>query len=381
MAPLQRQSAGCDVRARPRSIELFAALPCRELMHWRGTGMMNGFWAILPSVMVAAFGDEGLAIAVLGATPEAPPPGFAGKDLAATVRYASDESQTEEALRGVQAVFAWDFRPALLQKAWGEADSLRWIHVACVGVDGLLFKDLVDSDVVVTNSRGVFDLAMAEYAAALMLAFSKSLPETLRLQHDCQWQHRDTELLAAQRLVVVGVGGIGRAVARVGRSLGMRVVAVGRTARHDPELGDVEAVTHIADVVGDADYVVLATPLTEQTRHLVGKSVLERMQPTARLINLARGDVVDENELLEAIREKRIAGAALDVFAEEPLPRTHPFWMMDEVIVSPHMSADAAGCEAAISELFLDNLRRWTEGAPLRNVVDKHLGFVPTAAS
>ena len=291
-----------------------------------------------------------------------------------------DAAGVGDALPDTEIVFLWTMRsPAFdaLRDMWSSAGGLRWVHSCSAGVERLLFPQLVESDVVLTNSRGVYDLPMAEYAIGLMLAAAKGLPETLARQRDHDWRFRYTETLAGKQLVVVGPGSIGRTVARAAAGLGMRVSAVGRSARTDD--ADFDAVAGgdgLDAALAGADYVVVTAPLTDETRGMIGRSAIAAMRPTARLINLARGAVVDQDALVDALRGGRVAGAGLDVFAEEPLDPSSPLWDMPNVIVSPHISGDTDTSERDVVDLFLDNLRRWLAGEPLRNVVDKRLGFV-----
>ncbi len=298
---------------------------------------------------------------------------------AASIRHAVSVRGLARALKDAEILLLWDFRSTKLRDAWPHARRLRWVHVAGAGVDTVLFPELASSDVTVTNSRGVFDQAMAEYVLGLMLAFAKDFPTTFDLQRHHAWRYRETERVHGQTVLVVGAGGIGRAIGRLARCAGLRVVGVARTARpSDPDLGRVAAVRDLGTVLAQADYVVLAVPLTSETRGMFGAAAFARMKPTARLINVGRGPIVDEDALLHALRSKRIAGAALDVFVEEPLPKGHPFWTLPGLIVSPHMSGDFIGWTSALSEVFVENFRRWRRGKPLLNVVDKERGYVPT---
>ncbi len=307
------------------------------------------------------------------------PPGLESVAGAAEVRYAGSLEALRAALPGAEVLFVADFRSRMLREAWPAARDLRWIHLAGAGVDAVLFPGLVSSPVVLTNSRGIFDRAMAEYVLGLMLALAKDLPRTLELQRRRAWQHRETDRLEGRTVIVVGAGSIGREVGRFARAAGMRVLGVARRRRDaDPDFERVAAVEELHAVLPEADYVVLTLPLTPDTRGLVGAAALARMKRTARLINVARGAVVDEAALLDALRSGRIAGAALDVFVDEPLPHDHPFWELPTVIVSPHMSGDFAGHREALSQLFVENFRRWLAGAPLLNVVDKERGYIPT---
>ncbi|GAB3210959.1 D-2-hydroxyacid dehydrogenase [Marinactinospora thermotolerans] len=293
-----------------------------------------------------------------------------------SVRYATAD-RLAEALPGATALLIWDLFSEALAAAWPKADTLRWVHAATAGVDNLMFPGLVDSDVVVTNSRGVFDEPMAEYVLGLVLAFAKDLPGTLALQRRRTWRHRETERVAGRHALVVGTGPIGRAIARRLTAIGMTVEGAGRTARDgDPDFGTVVASDELASALPRADYVILAAPLTPATRGLVDAAALARMKPTARLVNVGRGALVVQDDLVAALRSKTIAGAALDVFDHEPLADSSPLWDLPGVIVSPHMSGDVLGWREELVDLFLDNLGRFLAGEPLRNVVDKRRGYV-----
>jgi phosphoglycerate dehydrogenase-like enzyme len=299
-------------------------------------------------------------------------------EAAARVRYATG-AELPEALRGADALFVWDFLSTAVAAAWPSADRLRWVHIASAGVDPIMFPDLVGSRVVVTNSRGIFDRSIAEYVLGMILAFAKDLPRTLQLQRERAWQHRETERIDHRRVLVVGVGSIGSATGRLLAAAGMEVTGVGRRARPaDPDLGQVHPAEDLPSLLPDADYVVIAAPLTEQTRGMFDAAAFDRMKPTARLINVGRGAIVVERDLIAALREDRLAGAVLDVFEQEPLPPDHPLWTTPNLVVSPHMSADFVGWLDALAQLFVRNFHRWLAGDDLLNVVDKHLGYVPS---
>jgi phosphoglycerate dehydrogenase-like enzyme len=312
------------------------------------------------------------------------PPGLEPVAAAAEVRYAQAPEDFRAQLPGVQVLFVAEFRAGFLREAWSEARDLRWIHSSGAGVDPILFPELVRSPVVLTNSRGIYDRAMAEYVLGLMLAFAKHLPQTLDLQRRREWLYRETERLDGRTAVVVGAGSIGQEIGRLLRAAGLRVLGVARRARNGASRpaasgGAFERVAGIEElhtVLPAADFVVLVLPLTQDTRGLFGAPAIARMKRTARLINVGRGAVLDEAALIDALRGGRIGGAALDVFADEPLPSDHPFWDTPGVIVSPHMSGDFVGWQGAVSALFVKNFQRWLAGQPLLNVVDKERGYV-----
>ena len=242
------------------------------------------------------------------------------------------------------------------------APHLRWIHALGAGVDTLPFDELRKSDAIVTNSRGVYADALAEFALAAMLWFAKDLRRLERNQAARVWEPYTVERLESQSVGIIGYGGIGRAVGRRTEALGMRVIEVRRQSG-------------VIDEALTADYVVLSMPLTATTRGMVDQERIARMKPGAVLINICRGAVVDEPALIEALRAKRIRGAALDVFETEPLPPTHPLWALDNVLISPHTADHTADSHERAMRFFLRNLELFWRGESLENVVDKDAGY------
>jgi phosphoglycerate dehydrogenase-like enzyme len=307
------------------------------------------------------------------------PPDMDGIERAAVVRY-TDANDLTSALHGADALFVYDFLSPAVPGAWHAADRLQWLHIASAGVDPVLFPAIRESDVVLTNSRGVFDDAIAEYVLGVILAFAKDFARSLDLQRETRWQHRESERVAGRRVLIVGTGPIGRAIARLLRAAGLLVAGAGRTAReNDPDFGTVYASAELAGHLPSADYVVAVAPLTEQTKGLFDAAAFAAMKPSARFINVGRGELVVTGDLIEALRGATIAGAALDVFETEPLPPDSPLWTLPNVLVSPHMSGDFAGWRSTLVEVFAENFHRWLAGQPLDNVVDKQLGYVPSA--
>jgi phosphoglycerate dehydrogenase-like enzyme len=283
-----------------------------------------------------------------------------------------------EAVRGAQALLLWDFFSKAVHDVWADADRLEWIHITAAGVDTLLFDELRESDVVVTNARGVFDRPLAEYVLGAVIAYAKDSLTSFDLQRRHEWRHRETRSITGATALVVGTGGIGREIAKLLRAAGVVVRGAGRRAvADDPDFGEIVDSANLAAEVGWCDHLVLAAPLTPATRGLVDARVLAAMKPDAHLVNIARGPMVDEAALLEALTQHRIGGATLDVFDTEPLPPGHPLWDTPNVTVTAHMSADAVGWREALAKGFATNARRWLAGEPLLNVVDKKLGYVP----
>lgn len=317
------------------------------------------------------------------------PPGsdhFDDPRLGEVVHATADDLSAK--LPGTDVLLVWDLFSEALATGWPKADSLTWVHAATTGVDNLMFPELVDSDVVVTNSRGVFDEPIAEYVLGLVLAFAKDFSRTWEYQRERHWEHRETERISGKRALVVGTGPIGRHIARKLAAVGLEVHAGGSRARDgdDDFRAIVESGTAERGADGaptlhrelpEADYVIIAAPLTDATHGLVDARFLDLMKPTARLINVARGPIVVESDLVAALDDGVIAGAALDVFENEPLKAISPLWEVPGSIVSPHMAGDVIGWRDDLADLFLDNLARYLDGRELRNVVDKGRGYVP----
>jgi len=282
-----------------------------------------------------------------------------------------------EAVRGARALLLWDFFSTAVRDVWADADRLEWIHITAAGVDSLLFDELRDSGVVVTNARGVFDRPLAEYVLGAVIAYAKDSRTSFELQQGRQWQHRETRSIKGATALVVGTGGIGREIAKLLRAAGLVVRGAGRrAATDDPDFGEVISSDDLAAEAGWCDHLILAAPLTAQTRGLVDSAVLDAMKPDAHLVNIARGPMVDEQALVAALTERRIGGATLDVFDTEPLPPEHPLWDAPNVTITAHMSADAVGWRETLAAQFAANVRRWLAGESLLNVVDKKLGYV-----
>lgn len=314
-------------------------------------------------------------VLVVGAGPDDAPPGIEVASDVVDLRYAADLDSLSRAIADADAVFTWGAEPAWLPAVWAAAGRLRWIQTASAGVDTLLFPELIESDVVVTNARGVFEEPIAEWVIGAMLTFVTGLHRSVLDQGRHEWTSgRTTERLAGARLVVVGPGPIGRATATRALALGMSVALVGRRPRRHETFGDVLGVEELHRAVADADHVLDALPLTDATRGLFDAAAFAAMQPKARFYNVGRGGTVDEPALVEALGSGSIAGAALDVFAIEPLPDDSPLWAMENVIVSPHISGDVQGWEARAVEVFIGNARRFVVGETLANRIDKRAG-------
>lgn len=302
-----------------------------------------------------------------------------GQELPEAVAALADEADVHgvhgadglaAVIDSAQVLAVYDFRSTSVRDLWRRAKRLRWLHAASAGLDAVLFPESEASDALITNSRGVFDRPIAEFVMAAMLAFAKDLKTTIELQARREWQHRESERLEGRHVLVVGAGSIGRAVARLARCAGMTVSGIARHERaDDPDFGHVLPAERLRERLPEADFVVVSAPLTDETRGMLGRDEFAAFKAGARLINVGRGPIIQEEALVHALESGQLAGAALDVFDEEPLPPDNPLWRMSNVIVSPHMSGDFFGWREALAELFVENFRRWRRGDEMLNVV------------
>jgi phosphoglycerate dehydrogenase-like enzyme len=249
-----------------------------------------------------------------------------------------------------------------------KAADLRWMHSFSAGVDDPFFRTLQDRGVRLTTSSGAQAVPIAQTVLMYLLALSRDLRGWLDDQAVQRWAPRSIRDLQGLTLGVVGLGPIGLEVARLGAAFGMQVIGVRRRVRGD-EPCETWSWEHLPQLWPRADAVVLAVPLSDETRALVDADTLARMKPGAWLVNVARGEVVDEDALVEALRSGALGGAGLDVFREEPLPPESPLWSLPNVIVTPHSSGTNAGNEDRAAAIFLENLERYLRGDPLRNEV------------
>jgi phosphoglycerate dehydrogenase-like enzyme len=243
------------------------------------------------------------------------------------------------------------------------AKKVRWIHTLAAGVESLPFDVLRRSGITVTNSRGLYADALGEFVIAAMLWFAKDLRRLVRNQGAKKWEPFDVEWLQGKTAGVIGYGGIGSAIGRRAEAMGMHVLPVRRSA------GDVD------EVIAKSDYIVLSTPFTPATQGLMNGARIAKMQSHAVLINVSRGAIVDEHALIDALREKRIRGAALDVFEAEPLPPDSPLWSLDNVLISPHSADHTSDAHERAIRFFLENLQRFERGEKLQNIVDLEAGY------
>jgi phosphoglycerate dehydrogenase-like enzyme len=295
------------------------------------------------------------------------------------VVHSAKKPDDEAAVRGADVLIGWSLWPEQLRAA----PNLRWIYSITAAVDQFLYPELISSEIAISNAGSVHGPVVAEHAVAMLLALAKRLPSAVRYQERRKWameaiwkeQPRPREVSGAS-LVVVGLGSIGAEVAAMAAAMKMQVIGV----REHPERGsggthEVLGYDELDSALARADFVVLAAPLTERTRRLIDARRLQLFKPSTFLINVSRGGLVDEAALAKALRERRIAGAALDVFEEEPLSRWSPLWKMPQVLITPHTAFFTENVWQRHYEVFAANLKRYLAGQPLENLVDKARGY------
>lgn len=276
------------------------------------------------------------------------------------------------------ALLIWTASRDLVQQVFAQTPRLRWVHSRSAGLDSLLFPALVDSPVPLTNSSGVYSRSLGEFVALGVLFFAKDLHRMQRNQAAGRWAPYDVDMAEGKTMGIVGYGDIGRAAARLAKGLGMHVIALRRRpeqSQGDPLVDEVMGNDRLHELMARSDYVVVTAPLTPDTRGLVSAQAIAAMKPGAVMINVGRGAVIDEPALIDALRQRRIRGAALDVFAQEPLPDGHPMYGLDNLLLSPHCADHTLTWIDDAMVFFTDNLERFLRGEPLRNVVEKRLGY------
>ena len=290
-------------------------------------------------------------------------------------KYEGIEGELEDA----DVCVAWSIRPEQFRCA----KKLKWIHSPAAAVHQLMFPELINSDVILTNARDVHGPVVAEHAVAFVLALAKKLHTATRAQHQHVWAQQQildevppTIEVNGAFVVLVGMGSIGREFTKRAKALGMNVTAV----REHPERGSdgadrVVARSQLNEALASADFVVLAAPLTSATKHIINAESLRALKSTSYIINVSRGPLIDDAALIHALRDRRIAGAALDVFAEEPLPKDSPYWELPNVLITPHTAAVTSKLWHRHYQQISTNLRRFLAGERLTGLVNKQLGY------
>lgn len=291
-------------------------------------------------------------------------------------------AETIAAARGAEVLVGFGLPRELLRAALEPPARLRWIHTGSAGVASALHPELVESDILFTNSAGVHGPPIAEMVIAMILHFARGLHHAFRLQAQRRWDaspwHAPGHIreIAGATLGIVGLGGLGGEVAMRARALGMHVLATRRSDRPGPEGVEILRGGDALDrLLEQSDYVALTVPATPETRGMIGAPQLARMRPHAVLVNVARGDLVDEDALASALSDGRIGGAALDVTTMEPLSPDSPLWALPNVLITPHVSPTTDRFWERQAALIIENVGRYLRGEPLSNLVDKRAGY------
>lgn len=291
----------------------------------------------------------------------------------------SDDFETlKEAAPKADILLNGGFHANLFQKVFPLVTKAQWVHNLSTGVEGILSPEVIASSIPLTNGRGVFSSILAEFVIAGALYFAKDFRRMIRNQAAGRWEPFDINAIEGTTMAIVGYGDIGRATAKLAHAMGMKVLALRRRAAlslDDPYLTAVYGLDRLHEMIARCDYLVIATPLTPETRGLIGEAELNQLKKDAVVINVGRGPIIVESALIRALEEHRIKGAALDVFDKEPLPEGHPFYRMENVLLSPHCADHLPGWIDLAMNRFLENFELFAKGQPLENVVDKKAGY------
>lgn len=291
--------------------------------------------------------------------------------------FAKDEKDLTFYLPDSEILLGWNYRIKELEANWHLAKNLKWINWCAAGVDAVLFDDMKRSDVLLTNAGGIFDHAMAESVLGYMLMVAKDVQTTMRLQTERTWKYRMTRQLKGDRVLIIGVGSIGRTICRYLKHTGLECFGAGRSVRErDTDFDYVYNALDVHSVLNEFDWIVGVLPSTPSTQNYFDAKFFDQMKPDSHFINVGRGSAVVEFDLINALELGQLGGAMLDVFQIEPLPADSPLWNMDNIFISPHITGDYLGFEVDLVKLFKENLARYLGGNEMLNVVDKSLGFV-----
>ena len=287
----------------------------------------------------------------------------------------SKKGELDGLFREAEVVYGWihHFPKNLLSRS----PRLKWIQTMSAGVDRLP-EDIMKSPVRIANASGLHGTPMAEVVLQMMLMFAKDAPSCFQMKGKKEWKRYTPMLLRGQTAGVLGLGAVGKEIARLCQACGMAVLGIRRSSREGEAYSNVDRVysrEQLSQFLAASDFVIIAMPLTRETKGMIGEKELRSMKPTAYLINVARGAIVDEAALIRALEEKWIAGAGLDVFVDEPLPPESRFYELPNVIFSPHISGEMPDYERRATEVFCENLQRYLQGEPFRHEVDKLKGY------
>lgn len=294
------------------------------------------------------------------------------------VKLTSKEHIFEE-LPDTDVLLAWSVREDQIRAA----RKLKWIHTGMAGLNWILIPAVIESDIIVSSSKGIHAIPIAEHTMALLLAFTRRLVDCFESQKLSTWNRSDIwaatpsfDELHGKTIGILGLGALGAEIARRARAFGMRVVGFKRNVGSGHDVADAVYPAQLLDEhLPSLDFLVVAVPLTDDTRGMIGVRQFERMKRSMFIVNIARGDIIDQDAMIDALNSGRIAGAGLDVFVPDPLPDGHPLYSAKNVILTPHISGVSHMLWRRVMDIWVENIRRFMEGRPLINQVDKRRGY------
>lgn len=296
-----------------------------------------------------------------------------------TIVVGESVRELARAVANAEIILNWSGSLALLRDVFLMSRHLCWIHSRAAGLEQTLFPELIQSEVILTNGSGVFSPSLGEFVVAAILYFAKDFRRMIRNQMAGVWEQFDITMISGQTLGIVGYGSIGRAVAARARALEMKVLGLRRRTPRSPEkdplIDELYGSEQRLEMLSRCDYIVVTVPLTEHTRGLIAEGEFSVMKKNAVVINVGRGPTIDEVAMIKGLTENRIRGAALDVFDQEPLPPGHPFYSLENVLLSPHCADHTPDWQDNAMRFFLEQLERFRRGETLLNVADKQWGY------
>jgi D-2-hydroxyacid dehydrogenase (NADP+) len=285
-------------------------------------------------------------------------------DLSHTAEY-------DALLKDVEVMFGFRLPKNTLKRA----PKIKWLQMMTAGVERYLDADMVKSDVVITNASGLAAVPIAEWLMNVMLMFARQMPRYLRNKDEAKWERFPSAVLSGKTVGIIGLGAIGSETARRAQAFGMNVIGCRRSQRRARYCDEIVPREQLPELLHESDYVIIAVPWTPETNGMIGAKELAAMKPSGYLLNIGRGDIINEPELIKSLEAKKIAGAGLDVFSQEPLPPTSPLWKLPNVIMTPHIAGSMEDYIGQACDLFVKNLTRYVAGKKLMNVVDKKRGY------
>jgi len=287
----------------------------------------------------------------------------------------SSKKYLEKEINNINILLTYSIKSSIFDN---QINNLKWIQIGNAGVDDSLFDEVINSNIIITNSRGINSIPVAEYVMAAILFFSKNFPDCLNFKKEKKWSQwyiaKKNNVLKNQSIGIVGYGAIGKEIAKRAKAFNMRVFATRRLQKNKTSNSKVDELLPINDLeymIGKSQFLVIACPLTPLTKNLIDKNQLNLMPPNSYIINISRGDIVNEKDLIEHLKNNKIKGAALDVFHNEPLKQNNDLFKLKNVFLSPHIAGNFKGYHMALIESFRDNLNRYLDNKPLKNRVCK----------